>query len=266
MARSLKADALRGRFRDFQFWDGAVFGTFVSFSAAVATGWYFSNHTPEENIVWATLAAAPLAFLTLAGAIWIARYQMEYSRRRDLVAAKIVLPLALTRISRTCQEALEIIANTHQSPPRSLVSTARKLALDELVIQILRDNAQAADPVSRRWLEILVGRYQVYSARIEGWYGQPLPTQTSNGDTAFSYAREDALIDWATLYAITDHLFDYSRGVVESAPAEMDASRIKSAFFMHLYQLSFVPSFERRISTRIERLKPCTADKLGFDR
>lgn len=73
-------------------------------------------------------------------------------------------------------------------------------------------------------------------------------------------------MDWATFYALIEHMYEYARNVEDNVPERLDASRIRSAFFHNIFTIDFTTSFEERISIRVNRLSDGRIEHFGFRR
>lgn len=115
---------------------------------------------------------------------------------------------------------------------------------------------------------MLIARYQVYFARVDGWISSEQARYDGNGALTVEFDREGALIDWATFLAIVEHLYGYARGSSDDAPKCLDASRVISTFFLHLDAASFdlEQEFRTRVENWVEHLTPGEVEKLGFNR
>jgi hypothetical protein len=256
----------RNRFKTFVFWDGAVFGVASSSIIALMIAWFLSGRSPDDQRILATLIAIPVAFVGAFVSLSVVRYQVNNARTQDLASARVVLPLALTRMISVANSGIILASGQHTSPVTNIEDARSLLTLDEKIIDILRDNVRAADPITRKWLSVTVARYQIYYARIDGWWNSPPPTVNSSGETVLSSEREDALMDWATFYALVEHLFEYARDVVDNAPERLDATRIRSAYFHNIFSIDFTNAFEQRIDNRVDRLSDGRLEHFQFHR
>lgn len=241
---------MQGRFRSFDFWDGVVFGVAVSTIAALMAVIVFGAFPRELWSVLATLASVPIAAIAAWIALSATRYQINHARIQDLEATKAVLPLALSR-------AISVAKNGMAYASGSAVGTRQQieeaLSLDDSVIGTFRDCIRAADPVTREWLKVLIARYQVYHARMDWWCQSAAPAN-NGGLLSLVPEREDAIMDWATFHALVEHFYPFARGMTESVPRRLDGTRLRSAYFLHLFHLGFHPTFQARIDKRNERL------------
>jgi hypothetical protein len=254
------------RFKTFDFWDGAVFGVAATTITALMIAWFLSGKSPDEQRILVTLIAIPVAFVGAVVSMSVVRYQVNNIRTQDLASARVVLPLALTRMMSVADNGILLASGQHTSPITNLEDARNLLTLDEKIIDIVRDNVRAADPNTRKWLSVTVARYQVYFARIDGWWNSSPPSVNAAGETVFSFEREDALMDWATFYALVEHLFEYSRDVVDNVPERLDASRVRSAYFKNIFEIDFTSAFEQRINTRVDRLSDGRLEHFHFRR
>jgi len=252
------------RFKTFDFWDGAVFGVTATSITALMIAWLLSGRSFDDQRVLVTLIAIPVAFLGAFVSLSVVRYQVNNSRTQDLASARVVLPLALTRMMNVANNGILLASGQHASPPTNLEDARNLLTLDEKIIDILRDNVRAADPITRKWLSVTVARYQVYHARIDGWWNSSPSTVNAAGETVFSFEQEDALMDWATFFALVEHLYEYARDVVDHVPERLDASRIRLAYFHNIFSIDFTSAFEQRINARVGRLSDGRLEHFQF--
>lgn len=254
------------RFKTFDFWDGAVFGITASSITALIIAWFLSGRSLDDQRILVTLIAIPVAFVGAMVSLSVVRYQVNNARTQDLASARVVLPLALTRMIDVANNGILLASGQHASPVTKLDEVRTLLTLDEKIIDIVRDNVRAADPITRNWLSVTIARYQVYFARIDDWWNSSPPTVNHAGETVFSHQREDALLDWATFFALVEHLYEYARDVIDNVPEHLDASRISSAFFMNLSSIDFDNTFEQRIEVRVSRLADGRLEHFQFRR
>ncbi|MFY0309632.1 hypothetical protein ACFMBG_07015 [Leisingera sp. D0M16] len=160
--------------------------------------------------------------------------------------------------------AILLASGEHSRPPTSLEEAREMLRLDDEIIQIIRDNVRAADPVTRRWLTVMIARYQVYFSRINDWWNATPPMTNPIGQTQFNPNREDALLDWATFHALVGHHYEYARSAIDQVPTRMDPSRIRSAFFHNIFHIDFTTGFEKRIEYRLARIKDGRVEHFEF--
>lgn len=241
---------MQGRFRSFDFWDGAVFGVAVSTIAALIAVIVFGAIPKEHWSVLATLTSVPIAAIAAWIALHATRYQINYARVQDLEAARAVLPLALSRAISVAKSGMEYASGSAVGTRQQIEEA---LSLDEAVISIFRDCIRAADPVTREWLQVLIARYQVYHARMDTWCQSAVPAN-NGGVLSLVTQREDAIMDWATFHALVEHFYPFARRMTEAVPRRLDATRLRSAYFLHLFHLDFHPTFQARIDRRNERL------------
>lgn len=254
----------KGRFKTFDFWDGFVFGLAVFSASLFIFAWLFWSKSPEERSVLATLATIPAAFFAALVAFMVTRYQLNYGTDQDLRSAKAVLPLALTKLIEISESAIRIIAGQHQNPYITLDETRKELILPEDVIDILRDNIRSSDLITQEWLSALVSWYQVYFARINGWWDSPFPRVDPLATLHLDLSREQALLDWATLHALTANLFEYARNGTQCAPKFLDTNLIRSAFFHSIYEVELDDRFNKFLNIRLDRIQDGRIDHFRF--
>lgn len=251
---------MKGRFKSFDFWDGAVFGATIATLLGLALAYLFAEYARETWGIIARLIVIPVAGVGALIALWSTRYQITHAREQDLEAARAVLPLALSRAISVAKKGMAY-ASGQLSGSRTEIEDA--LALDESVIQVLRDCVRSSDPLTREWLQVLIGRYQVYFARLDGWSDEPSPVIVA-GKLDLSNDRQDAIMDWATFHAIVEHFFSYARGLDKAVPRRLREGRISSPYFMYLHDLAFDDGFRERIDVRTSRLEDGRIEHFQF--
>jgi len=71
-------------------------------------------------------------------------------------------------------------------------------------------------------------------------------------------------MDWATFFALVEHLYEYARDVVDHVPERLDASRIRLAYFHNIFSIDFTSAFEQRINARVGRLSDGRLEHFQF--
>lgn len=251
---------MKGRFRSFDFWDGTVFGVAVSTIAALLSVIAFGETPQQHWSVLATLTTVPIAAVAAWIALHATRYQINNARVQDLEAARAVLPLALSRAISVAKSGMEYASGSAVGTRQEIENA---LSLDEAVIGIFRDCIRAADPITRQWLQVLIARYQVYHSRMDGWCQSAAPVN-NGGVLSLAPERQDAIMDWATFHALVEHFYPFARGMSEAVPERLDGRRLRSAYFLHLFHLSFDPAFQARIDHRNARLQDGDIEHFRF--
>lgn len=228
--------------------------------------WLFSGKSVDDKRILATFIAIPVAFLGAFVSLSVVRYQINNTRTQDLASARVVLPLALTRMISVANNGILLASGQHPNPPSNLDDAHNLLMLDDKIIDILRDNVRAADPITRKWVSATVARYQVYHSRIDGLWNSSPPSVNPAGETVFCLEREEALIDWATFFALVEHLYEYARDVVDHAPERLEVARIRSAYFHNIFSIYFTHTFEERINVRVGRYSDGRVEHFQFRR
>ncbi len=260
LPRNIGTRRLKGRYKSFDFWDGTIFGVTIATIAALITALIFGSIPKEHWSSLATLFAVPVAAASALIALAATRFQINYARAQDLEAARAVLPLALSRAISVARSGLLYASGAMVGTRREIEDA---LALDDRVIEILKDCVRSADPMTRQWLQVLIARYQVYYARVDGWCEETAP---NNSGLYLSIVpeRQDAIMDWAIFHALVEHFYPYARGMSETVPRDLDGERLRSPYTLHLFQFEFDATFQERIDRRISRLSDGRVDHFRF--
>jgi hypothetical protein len=253
---------LNKRFKGFEFWDGAVFGAFVALEVAFITAWSWDYFDDQYWNIVSRFIAVPVSLIGAFIALTTTRFQISYNRNNDLEAWRAVLPLALSELIRISKNGLLIAAD--QAPVGS--SPHELLKLSPEALKTLQECIRSSDPVSREWLKVLVARYQVYYVRAEGLDQSPPPSEGADGVTHFNPEREDALIDWATFFALVEHHFEYARGVSNQCDTYLNTKKISSSLKFHLLSTNFDKRFNQRLQIRIDRISDGDIRHFKFSR
>jgi len=247
--------SFENKFKSFDFWDGATFGAAVTAIIALGIAWIFAESSTDNYQTLATIVTIPAAVIAASIALYGIRYQIGNVRQQDLASAKAVLPLALTRMIEVSQFGM-LLAAGRKNPLSTSQGTQELLKLDDVVLQILRDNIKSADPITREWLVVTIARYQIYFSRAKNWIESSPPSTNAYGDVVLNLERQDAVLDWATFHMLAEQMFEYARGSVAHAPKSFDSQRINSALFLNGIDSIFTQDFEDRKKLRIN----CYAD------
>lgn len=221
---------MRQPFKEFDFWYGVVFGLYVAAAAALLILIVFNGADSEYWDAISTLSAIIVGILSALAAFMIARYQLEEARRRDLDAARAVLPLALVQISPVIGKGLKLCASRDPKPEEVL----DEIVLPETVTQVLRDCIRSAREPERAWLSLFISRFQVTVSRTNGHFR---PQQGYITTIPVDQTRAGLTFEWAVLHGILSILFDFSR---EQPVAEvLDRVDVGSAVLSHDVFLEF---------------------------
>lgn len=173
---------------------------------------------------WQTLIAG---FLALVGAGWTVRglraqirqtdQLAENRRSREELAARAVLPLALSDMSgyaRDCIQLLSIYV-TGEKPVVPADLEIPRTSPDS--VGTFRDCARFADPKVATKIHALLSTVQVQQARLRSLI------RRSRGKRMSVEKGVDAMIDAAEVHAKNDDLFEYARGAdaVRSPPGQL---------------------------------------------
>ena len=128
-----------------------------------------------------------------------------------------------------------------------------RLRLSSETMETLKNCIRSADEITRDWLTVIIANYQVYYSRSERLIPSA-PVHQPNGENVFAPAQEDALIDWATFHALTEHIFPFARPRGHPVSETLDVDRIRSAFFIANYGLYQNELLQKRLGTRLETI------------
>lgn len=255
---------MRNRVWTFEYAQGFAAGMTACSIVGLGVAWLFSASDTETQSVYATFAAVPVAIAAALVAMIVARYQINIVRSQDLAAARAVLPLALTRIVQISDDAISLAAGTYDPLPENINIVRQILKVDDNIIQILRDNIKSADPDIQDWISTVIGRYQVYFARLDWWCKAPIPTVDAMGRRNIDIYRQGAMMDWAMLHALSSHLFEYGRRSSERVPNKIDKKTILHPIPLDQYE--FNDDFRKLADGRIACLGDGSLARFSFER
>lgn len=163
---------------------------------------------------WQTLFAGLLALLGALITVYFIQKQIRQTsdlandvRTHEEFAAKAVLPLALSQLSRYGQDCIELL-NPLTEEPRSVVSEAAQTPrLPENVISVLQESARYAEPAVASQIAALLSKIQIQQARLISLLAR------NSGKQLTEYEGVSAMIDAADVYARTAELYDYARDI-----------------------------------------------------
>ena len=108
---------VNNRFKGFEFWDGVVFGSLITLVIVFITIGLLDHF--DKNW-WDTITRfidTPIALVGVFLAIGSVRFQINFSRKQELAAAKAVLPLALSEMIGVAQTGIQFAAHDLGSGP-----------------------------------------------------------------------------------------------------------------------------------------------------
>jgi hypothetical protein len=184
---------------------GAAIALMITFAVAGLLDYY----GPEYWSLISRFVAIPAALIGALMAWNISRLQVRHQSTRDLAAWKAVLPLALSDFAAAAQSGMLIAAKKHPEQPTNSNDLKRLLSLQESTLQTLQNCIKNSDPITEKWLSLVIAHYQVYVARSDSMLGPDF--KDNLGQTTEIHINQEAtIISWAVLYALIEHHFEYS--------------------------------------------------------
>jgi hypothetical protein len=197
--------------------------------------------------------AAALGGIGALGAAWLAllgvqrqiRHASELEDRRrkaSLMAAKTVLPLALSDMAALSSNNARLNFNPgallgSHSPARSLRE------LDGETLTVLRDCIEFADPIDGQALGDIIRTYQVLWARA-GHRNRSRKLEPYKEDIASDHDMLVEALNWAALYAMVNRTFAYGRGEAENIAVVFEQDAVKSALQLCGIDFDIFPNME----------------------
>lgn len=199
------------RFKSEGFLDGAAFGAFVAVEITIILVWVFAevDEAFSDNIL--TLAASAFtlfaAFIALGGSFRVVRSSGDIAaseKKAKLESARAALPLVVSALYEVCENRTQYLIDG---------DSARKgnsWNLEASTIQTIRECIEASQGSPHEVLKELISVYQICMARfrdveVSGHLSE------KNIDKWEKYDRARAIIDWVTLQALCESMFDFSR-------------------------------------------------------
>lgn len=189
------------------------------------------DYIPELFAIFTGLVGAGLA---LAAAFYNADIQTELDRKareRKLLAARAMLPSALSGTAEICAKAIRLSVQYSDIPQNERTpfasENAPELQLDPSYVSIFRDIVEFTedDAVANR-LSLMLREHQVAYAR---WLS--LSPQNRSVTVESSNSQKERVGDWAYLYALNNSLFDYARGETNSVSKSIGTDELNNALF-----------------------------------
>lgn len=198
-----------------KFLDRFTSGLLVGAIFSIVCFWLFTSELDEKIVDRAFdfgeyLVAISAAFLALRGIrqqIEANRSEQLESRQRELIAARALLPLALTEFIKVTRRGMDLALKNDDfyNDAENLEIVSNDLELNPEIISILRDCIMPANRNNQRWISICIARYQVARSRLLGSIGDPNLVVTDHNRMSLAF-------DWAVLHALVEHLFEFARG------------------------------------------------------
>lgn len=190
---------------------------------------------------WQTLTAGLIAVAGAIATVVVMRAQISQAerlaseqRRRDEMAARAVLPLALSELCRYATDCIRTIMVYVPQPapwgtPAPAVPANSSLPLiSPDVISTLRDCVRFGDPRVVRQIATVLANLQVQRARLHGLFADAV---SRHNGVMSRFEALGRMIDAAELYAQAEALFDYGREVADMS-ARSRRAQITRAFFV----------------------------------
>lgn len=178
----------------------------------------------------ATLFAAILALQGNQNQIAHSSQILEQERQAQLRSAAAVLPLALSSICDVSHSNMRRYFNAADLFSKGPIPD-ELVTLPEATIQTIKECIQFADQPLANHLAKITRTYQVLYGRGKEENAPHKLTMHSEKHDLHTLSDISSVIQWATLYALAEHLFDFSRGRQEFE-ADWKKARVGSA--MHL--------------------------------
>ncbi|EGQ9298898.1 hypothetical protein D8X80_15205 [Vibrio parahaemolyticus] len=173
---------------------------------------------------WQTLNAAMIAFTASLLAVYAAKYHEEMNRKRQLLAARALLPQALSDLTKYTTdmasfytESLEFWKGMPKSTGKKPVPPKLDMANTTAIFTKCMENAEIKVVLE---MANILSRTQYLSARVENEYENNQPSRRSSwrGDI------DHQLFELGKLQARVNRMFDYGRDL----QSKLDLSEFKS--------------------------------------
>lgn len=257
---------MKYRFRSFEFWDGAVFGAAACLVFAFLLGAFLEIVPAAGHIYLSSVAAVFAATLGVAGLFFVTKKQMSITREQDLAAARALLPLVLSTVSRATRVGRSIFSDLDHFNAQEARDALGKAVLDQNSLKVLTDVLKVSDPVSREWLAVLIVEYQICISQAEALIAELDEKQRRWGELVSS--EDDSKmwtlerwntvsngIRWVFLDIIAANLFDFSRGLMPQAAKTIKRDNLKHFFFDLIFARGFADKkLDELIDARLARI------------
>lgn len=251
---------MKKRFSGFEFWDGAVFGALVGVVATLGLSWGLAVLSIEywsvSGDIFAVVGVLFAALIALKGVRSQIETQLkinEENRKQELEAYRATLPLAISQLVTISINGMRASLSVNSTVQISSEEVEEMLGMPEGVLDTLRNCIKSSDEISQRWLSSIISNYQIYYSRSRKLPSMALP-HTEGMDKRAEHARLDLALDWATLHALVEHVFGFSRGSADTIPVLLNAERINSALWLEGIVLDEYHDFETLVEARVKRL------------
>lgn len=189
--------------------DGFALGAFAGIEFTLASLWALEiiPEGMEANALafgasGLTLLAAFIAFGGTIRSIESTQEIASKERNDRLEAARATLPLVVSSIYSICENRIQYLIDSDHS------RKAHRWDIPPENISTLKENIELTDGVVRETLKELIAAYQICLARFDDI---EVTVHLEKANRWESYDRAGALLDWITLQALCESLFDFSR-------------------------------------------------------
>jgi hypothetical protein len=130
------------------------------------------------------------------------------NRTQALLASKALLPLALSQLHQIAEQGTSFAFEDDSffRVSENGATVRERLDIDEATIAILKECMELSDDTTRKWMTVLLSRYQISRSRLVGSVESPF-------DRINNEKRGDHAFEWELIRAIVNHLFAYSRDI-----------------------------------------------------
>lgn len=222
---------MRGRFLD-----GLALGLLLGFIISTVTLWLIDStkgmihdFLGDHLTHFFTLAAAGLALWGVSRQIQSNVELAEHHRKAKLDAARSSLPIVLSNINEMCNARCDAISRGNKMRPEN-----KHWEITDFELSTLRSCIEHAEGREKDLMQQIIRVYQVLVARwrrseFTDLFSSDVLPEGHHG--LFERSKQFyAMLNWITLRAISDALFDYARGEVSNP----DQKAMKGSVFFTL--------------------------------
>lgn len=199
------------RFKAQGFPDGLALGPFLGIEGSLGLFWLLANIDEDSGGIIFSLAASAMtllaAYVALHGSFRIVATSREIAEKEKQAkkeAARASLPLVVSSLYSLCENRIYfyVDAKSHRK--------AGHWSLDDQLIGYMRDCVEAIDGDVREVITEIIAVYQICVARSEDTKVEH-KLSDPRVEKWECYDRGRRILDWITLQALCETLFDYSR-------------------------------------------------------
>jgi hypothetical protein len=228
---------------NFPFWMRLlVVATLLLFAInlLIFVPWFTAFVATVDFKVWQTLVAGILALVGAIATVLIINAQIKQAesleegrRAREELAARAVLPFALSELSEYASECIKLISTyvpqgSGFGNPLAVPADLSLPSFSPEVIGALRDCVRFGDNQVVRQIATVLAGLQVQRARLRGLF---LRSASHMNGRMSRLEGIEAMIDAAELYAKTSALFEYGREVADMR-ARSPRKEVQTALFV----------------------------------